>query len=60
VFLTYDAFHAVASVGTVAEGVTNMVFNQWSITNSIRSIMARYLLFQFSTNLTTPAARWAS
>src|SRR5208283_3146143 len=36
------------------------IFNQWPVTNSLNSITAKYLLFQFSTNLTTPTARWAS
>jgi hypothetical protein len=58
VFLTYDAFHATASVGTVNAGVTNHVFDQWPLTNSLNSIQAKYLLLQFSTNLTTPTARW--
>jgi hypothetical protein len=60
IFLAYDAFHATASVGTVSGGVTNLVFNQWPVTNSAASITAKYLLFQFSTNLTTPTARWAA
>jgi hypothetical protein len=58
IFLTYDAFHATATVGSVSGGVTNVVFNQWPITNSLNAIGAKYLLFQFSTNLTTPTARW--
>src|ERR1017187_7062437 len=29
VFLTYDAFHLTASVGTVRGGVTNLILNQW-------------------------------
>jgi hypothetical protein len=59
VFLTYDAFHAAATVSAVSGGLTNLVFNQWPITNS-SSITARYLLFQFSTNLTTATSRWAT
>ncbi len=59
-FLTYDAFHATASVGTVSGGVTNLIFDQWPVTNSLNAIGAKYLLFQFSTNLTTPTARWAT
>jgi hypothetical protein len=60
IFLTYDAFHATASVGTVSGGVTNLIFDQWPVTNSLNAIAAKYLLFQFSTNLTTPTARWAT
>jgi hypothetical protein len=60
IFLTYDAFHATASVGTVSSGVTNLIFNQWPVTNSLNAIAAKYLIFQFSTNLTTPTARWAT
>ncbi|MGA2685791.1 MAG: hypothetical protein ABSF51_12130 [Verrucomicrobiota bacterium] len=59
-FLTYDAFHATASVGTVNGGVTNLIFNQWPVTNSAGSVVPRYLIFQMSTNLTTPTARWAT
>lgn len=59
-FLTYDAFHATASVGTVNGGVTNLIFNQWPVTNSAGSIAPHYLIFQLSTNLTTPTARWAT
>lgn len=60
VFLTYDAFHATASVGTVHDGVTNLVFDQWPVTNSLNAITPKYLIFQFSTNLTTPATRWVA
>jgi hypothetical protein len=60
VFLTYDAFHATASAGTVSGGTTNLVSNQWPIANTASSITAKYLLLQFSTNLTTATARWAS
>jgi hypothetical protein len=59
-FLTYDAFHVTASVGTVSRGVTNLIFSQWPLTNSLNAIAAKYLIFQFSTNLTTPTARWAT
>ena len=60
VFLTYDAFHATASVGTVSGSVTNLIFNQWPVTNSAGAITPHYLIFQMSTNLTTPTARWAT
>jgi len=59
-FLTYDAYHATASVGTVNGGVTNLIFNQWPVTNSAGSVTPHYLIFQMSTNLTTPTARWAT
>ena len=60
VFLTYDAFHLTASVGTVRGGVTNLILNQWPVTNTLHAITAKYLLLQFSTNLTTQTARWAT
>jgi hypothetical protein len=60
IFLTYDAFHVTASVGTVGVGATNLIFDQWPVTNSLNAIAAKYLIFQFSTNLTTPTARWAA
>jgi hypothetical protein len=60
IFLTYDAFRATASAGTVSGGVTNLIFNQFPVTNTLNDIAAKYLLFQFSTNLTTPTARWAT
>ena len=60
IFLTYDAFHATASVGTVSGGVTNLIFDQWPVTNSAGAVAPRYLIFQMSTNLTTPTARWAT
>jgi hypothetical protein len=60
VFLAYDAFHDTANVGTVSGGVTNLVFNQWPVTNSASPITAQYFVLQFSTNLTAPAARWAA
>ncbi|HLX95818.1 MAG TPA: hypothetical protein VKU37_08745, partial [Verrucomicrobiae bacterium] len=59
-FLTYDAFHATANVGTVSGGVTNLIFNQWPVTNSAGLAAPRYLIFQMSTNLTTATARWAT
>ncbi len=59
-FLTYDAYRATASVGTVGGGVTNLIFNQWPVTNSAGSVVPHYLIFQMSTNLTTPTARWAT
>ena len=59
-FLTYDAFHATANVGTVISGVTNLIFDQWPVTNSAGAITPRYLIFQMSTNLTPPTARWAT
>jgi hypothetical protein len=58
--LTYDAFQATASVGIVSGGATNLIFNQRPVTNSLNAIAARYLIFQFSTNLTAPTARWAA
>lgn len=60
VFLTYDAFHLTASVGTVRGGVTNLILNQWPVTNTLHSITAKYLLLQFSTNLIAQTARWAT
>ena len=60
VFLTYDHFHATASAGTITSGGTNFVFNQWPVTNSAGAIAPHYLVLQLSTNLTTPAARWAT
>jgi hypothetical protein len=51
VFLTYDAFHVTASVGTVRGGVTNLILNQWPVTNTLNAITAKYMLLQFSTNL---------
>ena len=60
IFLTYDAFHATASVGTVSAGATNLIFDQLPVTNTLNAITPRYLLFQFSTNLTTATARWAT
>jgi hypothetical protein len=60
IFLTYDAFHVTASVGTVHDGVTNLIFNQWPVTNTLHSITAKYLILQFSTNLTAQTARWAT
>lgn len=59
-FLTYDAFHATASVGIISGGVTNLIFNQWPVTNSAGSVAPRYLIFQMSTNLTTATARWVT
>jgi hypothetical protein len=60
VFLTYDAFHAQTSVGTVIGGVTNLVFNQLPVTNSLSAITARYFIFQFPTNQAAPTARWVA
>jgi hypothetical protein len=60
ILLTYDAFHATASVGIVSGGATNLIFDRWPVTNSLNSIAAKYLIFQFSTNFTTPTARWAT
>ena len=60
VFLTYDACHATASVGTTSGGVTNLVFNQWPLTNSASVMAPRYFVLQMSTNLTTATARWAT
>ncbi len=60
VFLTYDAFRATASVGTVRGGVTNLVFNQWPVTNSSGTVAPKYFMIQLSTNLTTATARWVT
>lgn len=60
VYLTYDAFHGSATVGTIANGLTNNVFNQLPVTNSADFVNPRYLVLQFSTNLTTPTARWVA
>lgn len=60
IFLTYDAFHATASAGTISGGVTNLVFNQWPMTNSAGAIAPHYLVLQMSTNLSTATARWAT
>ncbi|HXR03153.1 MAG TPA: hypothetical protein VN836_00420 [Verrucomicrobiae bacterium] len=59
-FLTYDAFDGTASAGTISDGVTNLTFNQWPLTNSAGSIAPHFLVLQMSTNLTTPTARWAT
>jgi len=59
-FLTYDAYRATTSVGTVNGGVTNLIFSQWPVTNSDGSVAPHYLIFQMSTNLTTPTDRWAT
>jgi len=59
VFLTCDNFHATASAGTIGDGGTNFVFNQWPLTNSAGAIVPRLLVLEMSTNLTTPTARWA-
>jgi len=59
-FLTYDAFHGTASAGTMSGGGTNLVFNQWPVTNSAGTVSPLYLVVQMSTNLTTPTARWAT
>jgi hypothetical protein len=58
VFLTYDAFQARATVGTVSGGVTNFVFKEWPVTNTLNVINAKYLIFQLSKNLTAPTTRW--
>lgn len=60
VFLTYDAFHGTANVGTIRGGLTNMVLNRWPVTNTANAITAQYLVIQFSTNLTTATARWVT
>jgi hypothetical protein len=60
VFLTYDAFHATASAGTVNGGVSNLIFNELPVTNSTGLVSPDYLLFQLTTNLTTPTARWVA
>ena len=60
VFLTCDAFHGTASAGTMSGGVSNLVFNQLPVTNSTGLVSPNYLLFQLTTNLTTPTARWVA
>ena len=59
VFLTCDNFHATASAGTIGNGATNFIFNQWPLTNSAGAIAPKYFVLQMSTNLTSPTARWA-
>jgi hypothetical protein len=59
IFLTYDAYHKTASAGTFDGNATNFIFSQLPVTNSTGSSQPRYLVFQMSTNLTTPTARWA-
>lgn len=59
VFLQYDAYHLAASAGTISGNVTNYVLSQWPVTNSTGLSQPKYLVFQMSTNLTTPTARWA-
>ena len=60
IFLSYDAFHGTASMGTVSDGVTNLIFDQTPVSNTLGVVAPNYLIFQFSTNLTTPTARWAA
>jgi len=60
IFLTCDHYHATASAGTIGNGGTNFIFNQWPLTNSAGAIAPHYLVLQMSTNLTTPTARWAT
>jgi hypothetical protein len=60
IFLTCDNFHATASAGTIGNGGTNFIFNQWPLTNSAGVIAPHYLVLQMSTNLTTATARWAT
>lgn len=60
ILLAYDAYHATASVETVSGGATNLVLNQWPVTNSAGPITPQYFALQFSTNLTTPTARWVT
>jgi hypothetical protein len=57
-FLTYDAFLGAATVGSIAGGTTNVIFNEQPVVNSAGAVSPNYLLLQFSTNLTTPTARW--
>jgi hypothetical protein len=57
-FLTYDAFLGAATAGTIAGGATNLIFYQQPVVNSAGIVSPNYLLIQFSTNLTTPTARW--
>ena len=59
-FLTCDAFHQTASAGTLSAGTTNLVFNQWPLSNSAGAIAPRYFIVQMSTNLTTATSRWAT
>ena len=59
-FLAYDAFHGTANAGTISGTATNLVFNEWPVTNSAGTVAPNYLIVQMSTNLTTPTARWAT
>jgi hypothetical protein len=58
--LTYDAFLGAATVSSIVGGATNLIFNQVPVVNSAGPVSPNYLLLQFSTNLTTPTARWIS
>jgi hypothetical protein len=57
-FLSYDAFHATATAGTITGGITNLIFNQAAVTNTFNPTAPRYLVVQISTNLTTATSRW--
>jgi len=59
-FLSYDAFLGTATVGSIAGGATNVIFNQTPVINDAIFVTPNYLIVQFSTNLTTPTARWMS
>ncbi|HEV2393319.1 MAG TPA: hypothetical protein VG146_13270 [Verrucomicrobiae bacterium] len=55
--LAYDAFLASATVKVAASGVTNTVFDNMPITNSLGAVLAHYLIFQFPSNAAPPSAR---
>jgi hypothetical protein len=59
-FLSYDAFHATATAGTITGGITNLIFNQAPVTNTFNPAAPRYLVLQLSTNLTTATSRWVT
>lgn len=56
--LTYDAFVAAASAAVVTDGATNSLWNNVPVTNTLGSVSARYLIFQFPTNAAPPELRW--
>ena len=40
-FLSYDAFHATATAGTISGGITNLIFNQTPVTNTFNPMAPR-------------------
>ncbi len=63
--LTYDKFTASASVAVLANGATNTILNTVPITNTLSTITARYLIFQFpfyqaGSNPLPPISRWVT